>query len=474
MNDFNPSRCEITRAIIVSHDNTQRIDVSGNFIGKFELNQSMNSVAYSGSAFCIDTQGVLETFPLRGEERLDLQIRCFDLDTTLNLKTRIYKVSDIRPATNSDSSTYTLHFISETSFNASLKKITAPFKTSIKRAAYELFNNNFGSISDPDFLQSDDKTKVLPYATARYEIKDQEFPKSFFITPTVGLSKFIIPDLMPSEAMYFIAGKAYNPETPSQTFRFFETFENYYFCPDEFFIRDPKKVHSLFYAPNVDLGPTNVAAQIERVEEITVLSKGIDSSMDVATGSYRNDVIEVDLMRRNFSISKFNFDNSKYIDMSGSTRSESSNPHTEAFRKDAFTDNNAKKFMVFRNYSRPGDIPSNLNLDRHLADIAHNRVSYFHHLNNTSIAAVLKGRLDINPGEMINLDIKALESTETARDNSSLSGRFLVQAASYKVDEAGTLTTLLKLVKFDWDSSNKPTEASDIADTVVTTVTGAR
>ena len=466
MEDFNPSRCEIIKAVISSHKGDQSIDVSANFIGQFKLQQSMLSVAYSGSCFVLDTQGILESFPLRGEEKMDLHIKSFDTQYVTRLQVRIFKISDIQPANNSDSVSYTMHFISDTSFKASLNKVTAPFKTSINRAAREIFNKYFCPIETTPAFDTE-RGKILPFATARFKLSDQSYPKNFFITPTVGLSKFIVPDLTPSEAMYFIAARGYNPETPSQTFRFFETFNNYYFTTDEFFIKDPEVTHDLFFAPDVPNDPANQFAAIQRVEELSVLSKGIDSSMDVASGSYRNHVIEVDLMRRNFSTSKFNFDNAKYYDMSGDRRDNTSNPHTDKFREDAFTDNNAKKFMVFRNYSRPGDIPSNLNIDRHLADIAHNRVSYYHHLNNTSLALTLKGRLDINPGDMINLDMKALESDDQAKNNNSLSGRYLVQAAVYDVDEASTLTTLLKVVKFDWDTSAKPVETRDIPAAVI-------
>ena len=464
--EFNPSRCEIIKAIITSHDDSQRLDVSGNFIGKFKLSQSMTSVAYKGSAFCLDTQGILESFPLRGEEKLELHIKSFDLGTTVKLKTRIYKISDMAPAPNSNSISYTINFISDVSFLASLKKITAPFRTSINRAAREIFNNYFNPIEDTPRFDTE-RGSLLPYATGRFELQDQGEERNFFITPTVGISKFVVPDLTPTEAMHFIAGRAYNPDTPSQTFRFFETFKNFYFCTDEYFIKDPEIVHNLFYAPDVPNDGTNQDAAIERVEEISILSKGVDSAMDVAVGSYRNDVIEVNLMRRDMTVSKFNFDNSKYIDMTGAQRNPESNPHTEQFRTDAFTDENAKKLMVFRNYSRPGDIPSNLNTDRHLSEIAHNRISYYHHLNNTSLAVSLKGRLDITPGEMANLDMKALNSTDATEKNNSLSGKYLVQSAVYDVDEGGTLTTLLKLVKFDWDTATRPTEARDIPQTVL-------
>lgn len=458
MEDFNNSRCEIERAIFRSHDSSQQLDLSANFITAFNLTQSMNSVAYNGSLQVLDTQGVLESFPLRGEERLDLWIKSYDLGTKLKLSTRVYKVSDIIPSINSNSVSYVLHFVSAATFDASIRNIIAPFNTSINRVAYEIFKNNFRNlppVAEGDALDPDDKTKVLPFATRRYALKDELYDRNFFITPTVGIAKLIIPDMTPTEALHFAAGKAYNPDTPSQTFRFFETFNNYYFCTDEYFIKDPKKVHKLFYAPNVDLGPSNVEAQIERVEELNVLSKGIDSAMDIMSGSYRNEVVEVDLVRRDFSIKRFNFDNAKYIDMNGTPRNSEFNPHSDSFRRDIFTQENAKRFMVFRNYSRPGDIPSNLSQDRHYSNITQNRVSYYHHLNNTSVAVTLKGRLDINVGDMVNLDIKGLDSNDKIVSNNALAGKYLVQAGSYNVDEASTLTTVLKLAKFDWDPGNR-------------------
>ena len=68
---------------------------------------------------------------------------------------------------------------------------------------------------------------------------------------------------------------------------------------------------------------------------------------------------------------------------------------------------------------------------------------------------------------MANLDMKALNSTDATEKNNSLSGKYLVQSAVYDVDEGGTLTTLLKLVKFDWDTATRPTEARDIPQTVL-------
>ena len=165
---------------------------------------------------------------------------------------------------------------------------------------------------------------------------------------------------------------------------------------------------------------------------------------------------ELDLIRRRANILRFDYssNDARYIDMSGNPRNLEDNPHTPAFRRDTFTDENARTFMVFRDYTRNGDIPSTLNNDLHISDIISNRVSYYHHLHNTMIAASLKGRIDLRPGKIINLDIKQLNGAGTVEVNDTLSGKYLIKTVSHKRGMDGVLNTGLQLIKFDWSGTD--------------------
>jgi hypothetical protein len=306
---------------------------------------------------------------------------------------------------------------------------------------------------------------LLPFNSYRYPIIDEP-TRQFIVQPTYPSTNLIIPRLTPSEAMFFVAARAYNPDTPSQTFRFFETLENYYFCTDEYFLKGitAEDVVPMYYAPIVSYDAVNAAGQLNRIETLHVLSKGIDTSTDLFSGSYRNEVVEIDFIRRRLDISKFNYDDARYIDMTGTTKSISNNPHTEQFRKDTFTENNARRFMIFRNYTRQGDMASTLRADEKLAEIVHNRVSYYHHLNNTSVMAGLKGRLDIRPGMIVDLQIKNLDGISASIGiNQTMSGRYLVQSTMHSRDDEGTLNTMLKMAKFDW-SAQAQTKIAESAD----------
>jgi hypothetical protein len=465
MSDFNPSVCEIQKAEIISYNNTTKRDITSNFIARFEITQSMDAVAYSGWLFVVDNIGILDGLPIRGEETLNLWLKGMDLGTEVRLSTRIHRVSDITPTQSSNGVTYKLHFVSKTTFNSTTKRITEAHVDTVSTMAHKMFNAYYSKLGDGINKDANDDKKLLPFNSYRYPIIDEP-TRQFVVQPTVQSTNLIIPRLTPSEAMFFVAARAYNPETPSQTFRFFETLENYYFCTDEYFLKGitAADVVPMYYAPIVSYDAVNAAGQLNRIETLHVLSKGIDTSTDLFSGSYRNEVVEIDLIRRRLDISKFNYDDARYIDMTGTTKSISNNPHTEQFRKDTFTENNARRFMIFRNYTRQGDMASTLKADEKLAEIVHNRVSYYHHLNNTSVMAGLKGRLDIRPGMIVDLQIKNLDGVSaTIGINQTMSGRYLVQSTVHSRDDEGTLNTMLKMAKFDW-SAQAQTKIAESAD----------
>lgn len=473
MENFNPGTVEIIRAELISYDGSTRRDISSNYIYGFEINQSMETVAYSGTVEILDTSNVLEGMPIQGEETINLTLKAMDLEIETSIAGIVHKVSNIRPRPSSNGVTYTLHFVSKQSFRASTRKVLTSFFTTPSVMARDIFRDNFSPLKPAEFNDPLLLNIPLPYESLCYNlIKSGDSPRDepdrkLFVQPAKNRTQLIIPDLEPSEAMYFVSSRAFNPSTPSQTFRFFETIEDYYWCTDEFFIKrannvganDREKVPTLFFAPVVDLDGKNAEAQFNRIEDLQILSKGIDTSTDIMSGAYMNRVVEIDLVRKKLTDSLFDFEKTSYVDMSGKPRDLNANPHTEKFRKDTFTKDNARTFMVFKDYSGNGDAPSNIKKDQHFTNIVQNRVSYYHHLNNTEIIAKLKGRLDLRPGMIINLDIKALDFVDSnVTINETLAGRYLIKTTAHAMDK-GVLNTTIIIVKFDHSGSNEDSRA---------------
>lgn len=476
MENFNPGTVEITRAELISYDGSTRRDISSNYIYGFEINQSMETVAYSGQVNILDTSNVLEGMPIQGEETINLTLRGMDLETETYIAGVVHRVSNITPRPSSNGVTYTLHFVSKQSFKASTRKVLTHFFTTPSVMARDIFRDTYSSLKPGDLNDPLLLKKPLPYETTCYDLikggsaPSDEPDRKLYIQSAKNRTQLIIPELSASESMYFVSTRAYNPATPSQTFRFFETIEDYYWCTDEFFIKrannvsanDRDKIPTLFYAPVVDLDGSNAEAQFNRIEDLQVLSKGINTSDDINSGAYMNIVTEIDLVRKKVTNSIFNFENTSYIDMSGKPRDLNSNPHTEKFRKETFTKENARNFMVFKDYSGVGDNPSNIKNDQHFTDIVQNRVSYYHHLNNTEIVAQLKGRLDLRPGMIMNLEMKALDFVDSnVTINETLAGRYLIKATNHVMDK-GVLRTTLNIVKFDHSGQDADSRAETV------------
>lgn len=452
MPEFNPSGSDVTRAVITSDDGSLSTDIS-NIITEYEIIQSLEAVSYLGTLTVFDTIGLLER--LRAEETLELTINSYDLPTEVTLKGQVYKVSDIVPSESNNGVLFVMHFVSQVTFKASTRRIIKSYRKGPHSIAEDIFDEYFSELDSPDYLDPNDRSQTLPYASRRFPLK-QESTRNFIVQPTGNFSKIVIPDMLPTEAMRFLTSRSSaGSESPSQTFRFFETIENYYYVTDEFLIANGNRgeILTFFYSPASSIDPSNPADQVTRIESLRIVSRGLDVPSDIYNGAYKSAVLEIDLIRGTTEERKFDYStDARYIDMSGNPRNIADNPHTEGFRNSTFTDENAKKFLVFKDYSRNGDIPSPLHTERFIPEIVTNRISYYHHLNATTVLANLKGRLDLRPGMIINLDIKKLSSSEPGADEISdtMSGLYLIKYTKHHRNAQGTLITNMQLVKFDW------------------------
>lgn len=455
MSEFNPSSADISTAII-KNDLGQTKDIAS-LIVSFELEQSLDTMAYSGKLKVLDTIGFMETFPLRGEEQINIKITSMDLATEKNLVTQVHSIDSIVPGESAGSLLYTIHFLSKISYEASKRKITKSYtRKSMDQIARIMFDLYFAKLGDKDYLDKYDRTKTLPYAAYRMPIISEP-ERSFYLQPTANMSDIIIPDFIPTEAMDFIQNLSFQPETPSCSFKFFETIDNFYFVTDEYLINNARRkdLIDLFYTPASSIDPKQPLDQINRVNHLEIASRGMNTASDLFSGGYHSRVTEIDLIRKKIVHNNYNYDkNANFTDMSGNPRNLEDDPHTESFRKSTFTEENAKNFLVFKNYNQNGDIPGSLHTDRFIPSIVSNKLAYQHHLKQTTLNVGMKGRLDIMPGMIVNFSIQTLDSISKPSANETLSGKYLVHSTKHVRDDSGTLNTALRLNKFGWSKGD--------------------
>jgi hypothetical protein len=428
---FNPGYCTIESAEIITADRESEI-ITG-LIGRFDLQQSMANGTITGSIDVLDGVGLLTTLPIRAEENLKLRLKSHDLQTELNLDLQIIEISNVSIQKESgDQYAYTLHFVTRSSWQAMTKNVITAFRSkSASYCAKQLFKTYFK--------------------------KNLGRNRTFNIEDSDGEMRVIIPDYNPIQAMKFLCAKAFTNKSKSSTFRFFETVDGYNWVTDEWLLAEANNAErkSLKYSPIVDRNPLAGPVIIETLSEFTT-SNHVNTLKDLTNGAYKNSVMEIDFTTKKKR--DFHYDyvkkKSKYKGMQGKVGGVVGLKHTESFIKDTFTESNAPQSVVYRDWSaagfeqKPGQIPRG---EQHMTEIIQNRRAYHYHLNENMCNAVIRGRLDLKPGEVVDLTVLEPNATLEGEQNKRLSGYYLIYATSHNIDGTN-LETELAMIKFDWET----------------------
>lgn len=448
---FNPAGYEISRALITTMNGTT-VDMKELIIG-LEISQSINS-NYSGVMTILENLNYLEGTPLRGEEKLDLEIEMFDTGQKVELKLQVYSISKIMPNKMNTGTTYTISFISRTSYDGGNRRVKSSHKNkSVRQIVQEIFEDYVSDLDKADYLDEQDRTRVLTFGTARHKVLNDK-DRSLYIQPTEGLIDVIMPSIMPDDAFRFLAKRAMNTDTPSHTFRWFETIYGYYFVTDEFLIKEAIEadekgnLKELFYAPNASNLPGEAQLSINRINNFSIGERGTNSAKSMLSGAYRVKTTELDLVNGKVYESSWKVEDAKFIDMSGKVVSVDRLPHSREYINEKFTEENARDFLVFKDTQGPLDRPTSLRSDANNGEITAMRTFYDKHLNSTSIGISLSGRIDLSPGTIVNLNIPAFAATDKVEDN-NLSGKYMIKSSNH-VFKDGKAGATLNLIKFGW------------------------
>lgn len=428
MSDFSlPGQYKLLKATLVSFSGEEH-EFSG-FIPLFSIEESIDSDCIRGFAEVYDNVGFLENLPIRGEEDLILEVEDA-LRQKQIYEMKIYKVSDVQINDTNDGLRYTIHLVSKSRYNVSFRRIIEPYNDTISNIAKEIFSKYYESAGAPLPLISED---------------------------TEGTFRCVIPNYTPIQTMNFLANRAYSTTSPSCSFRFFETTKNYHFVSDEFLIRraleDVNSIKQFSYSEALNKSGAEFAEQMQNLVEIQNSDRA-NTMSDLMSGSYRSHVIEIDLVKRRVNLpgisqeNSYNYLNEKDKYMSTSGRGQGQEVHSREFVDAYFTQENERRYIVIKDYA---DDSGALQLrgDQYLPEIVANRTAYRHHLNNTIVFAKANGRLDLNAGDIINIQVPQFNSSSQRGTNPQLSGNYMINTMTQNYIR-DVHTTSFKLVKYDW------------------------
>jgi hypothetical protein len=406
------------------------IDISL-MIPSFSIIESINNDSIRGTATVVDTIGLLEKYPLRGEERITITIEDA-LGNNQSYYMFLYKIDNIRPSENSSAISYTIYFTSYQRWRAGTSSIIAAYNLTPSEIVKQIYNKYYIISSETTNINSiNDLSKI------NKELLLEDLSEEIDIT---------LPNVSPMYAMKFICDRSYSVTSPSCSFRFFETANNFCYMSDEYIYKNAiEKNKNILEFTNgyINRTPSSFNAQMNNLEKVNV-SKQINTMSDLSNGAYKSVAYLMDINYGTYD--EFEYDYLERKDKYYTNSSKIVDKHNDKFITNYFNANNAKKFYIMQSYddSNYGSIAGN----QHYPEIVTDRTGFRRQLESLTLSASGPGRLDITCGDIISLNMK--QSTVTTKTSDQLNGKYIVNSI-VKTFEKETMTNNYTLIKRGWE-----------------------
>ena len=368
-------------------------DIS-NYISTLSFTESIHSPILYGEMQIVDASGILDNFPLLGEEIFTLTYTDW-FGKSIIQEFIIYGMSDGIPTTQTNEFYYTLKFVSPQHIKSSTISIQKSYTGSITDIAQLIFDEY---LVDETFINSANEL----------EIED-----------TTGVQTLVIPAMQPIQAMDFLRRRSFSADNKSSNFYFFQSRDKFKFVTHEKLIQDKMKT-----APIYNYDPALLVENIENRSSgmlnlnSFVLRKRFNTMDEINSGSMVMDVIEVDILNKQYLHNIYRYKD-KYTDYQH-TDVNVRFSHTDPFVETYFSDDNVmKSSMIFTDFERAS---------QNYKEIIGNRFANHNKLMSIEAEVEIFGRNDLFAGDLIYLNLPKFEEKSEIRNkqHETLSGNWIV------------------------------------------------
>ncbi|PHS22114.1 MAG: hypothetical protein COA84_13110 [Robiginitomaculum sp.] len=398
-----------------------------NIVHMFSIQESMSLNSIRGSAKIYDSTGLLYTFPLTGEETIDIEYSDWFGDVRKDTMF-LYAITDVKPSKEADSNTLgmTLHFVSKTKFLANRRMVRKSYTGLISTIAGDLFD----AFYDADPIQ---------------------------IEGTTGFQRLSIPNMLPDDAMNFLSRRAYSSEDESSMIRFFENRNGHFFMSPGYYARNVSG-EPLTYGYNAlpdqtGEGQLNMMSQLIEID----FNETVNTIADLNDGNYNASTIELDILKRQVEHNQYKYldEYQAYTYPNGTVSSR----HNKSFMDESAIDPHVT--VILKDYGDPdaSQYPG-LRPNTYEHKTYTHKYAAYHHLNANKIFVKIYGRNSIVAGSTIDLDLpKFMKDSNNIAIDPLWSGRYFIEAVDNVFFE-DTYTQSLTLSKSG--VSNLPEPPSNV------------
>lgn len=401
---LHPGQYNIKRFEIVGRDGNN-IDITG-IVPELHIEESMDQNCIRGRAVLIDKASLLESLPLRGEERLIIQVEDAEkFSHTYDMF--LYKISDVIIADSNDGLSYTIHFCSFARYVAGLSRVCKAYDTYIHEMVRDVFRSTY-SITENGFS--------LPNGVTDAKLSEPSVTES--------IQHLVIPNMTAMQAIEFLSRRAYSEEYTSSSFRFFENTDGFHFLNDEDVLKRSPEAFRFNYSDAIDKRGLKFNELRRNLLDLSN-PRRVNTMEDMNSGAYRNEVIEIDLIKK--EVASKTFDVYERTQSANKLKDFSVDFHTPEFANQTFNAENARRFMTIK--TNVADEAGSLSPNDNLAELISSKVSYRYHQERIQISALSHGRLDITCGNLVEiLAFRNLVDRGGIEVNKQLSGTYIVRS----------------------------------------------
>lgn len=338
-----------------------------------------------------DSIDLWRTFPIVGEEMLEVSYKTPSVDDITTYNFRVFKIKNKIDQTNSKTSVYVLECVSiETVAAITVGKLNLAFE--------DPFENVI--------------TQILT--------KQLKTTKTIYVEKTKGIVSVAIPNLYPFQAIDFLKQRSVSAEVPNSSYKFYENQHGFHF----------RTVESLLYTKRNDIGSkeftydnsttmADKALSAGAFRNIIVLDKSnlVDVVRNIGSGSYKNVTENFDMITK--QIDRIEVDFAKTTNQFIASDKVAAPFNTQKFFSDLQT--NVKKAKTFFGV-KDSSLPTNP-----LPDSIGKRNAYNSLFGTLSINVLVYGDSSLSVGETLRLNTKNVKgTTERNSDESKISGTYLI------------------------------------------------
>jgi len=407
--EIGPGFFYVKSCIIENYDKTKATDIY-DLILSFSISEGINQVMVSASVTILDTTNLIDEFPIQGEETITFVIEDFyGVEKTYEFQ--VYNIGQVNQDYASKKLTYTLSLYSKDFIFTESREIRRSFTNNIDTSVYQVY---------------------LEYFTQT---------KNIDIEITDGIQTLVIPALTPYETMMFLARKAYTDRSPSSTFKFFETRDDFKFITyDELIARVDKNNFPedlIFTYIDPKVGISTPKESMKNLIDYKV-TKRFNLLSEMRRGGMINKTLVLDL-------SKKTIEENVYKHYEGRDEQESVDDtqrplHTTNFTREFFGDDNVlQSFIVFNDTTKP---------ESYYNEILPKRVSSNYYFDMINVYAQAYGSFKIRVGDMIKIDLPNPNvATGNVEEHETYSGFFIVESINHQYDRGGQWIMNMNLIK---------------------------